>query len=81
MATRSAIEQLTFTQVGMKKGINIIREMRQFHDRNVVNPLKPEDITPDIKKKALGYLMFFRQKRNGAIKGRGCANDRPQRLY
>ena len=43
--------------------------------------LKPEDITPEVKNKALGYLMFLKQKRNGDIKGRGCADGRPQRLY
>ena len=49
-----------------EKGVDaIIKETKQFHDRNVVNPLKPEDITPDIREKALGYLMFLKQKRNG----------------
>ena len=65
-----------------EKGVNaIIKKMKQFRDRNVVNPLKPKDITAEIKKKALGYLMFLKQKRNGAIKGRGCADGRPQCLY
>ena len=38
-------------------------------------------ITLEIKAKALGYLMFLKKKRNGMIKGRGCANGRPQRIY
>ena len=59
----------------------IIKEMKQFHDRKVVKPLLPEDITPEIRKRALGYLMFLKQKRNGSIKGRGCADGRPQRVY
>ena len=25
--------------------------------------------------------MFLKKKRNGAIKGRGCADGRPQRIY
>ena len=55
--------------------------MKQFHDREVVRPLKPSEITFDIKKKALGYLMFLKLKTNGEIKARGCADGRPQRVY
>ena len=29
----------------------------------------------------MGYLIFLKQKRNRDIKGRGCADGRPQRLY
>ena len=90
LATQHAIEHLIFTHVGTKKGIKlwgekvvtaIMKEMKQFHDRNVVNPLKPKDITPVIRDKTLRYLMFLKQKRNGDIKGRGYADSRPQRLY
>ena len=59
----------------------ITKEMPQFHDRNVVKPLRPEDITSDTKQKSLGYLMFLKENRNEDIKGRGCANGRSQRLY
>ena len=67
LATQHAVEHLILTQVGMKKGIKIwgekgvtaiTKEMKQFHDRNVFSPLKLEDITPEVKNKALGYLMF-----------------------
>ena len=33
------------------------------------------------KKRALQYLMFLKKKRNGKIKGRGCADGRKQRAY
>ena len=59
----------------------IIKEMKQFHDREVVKPLLPSEITPTVKATALGYLMFLKKKRNGIIKRRGCADGRPQRLY
>ena len=58
-----------------------MKEMKQFHERNVVQPLAPSNITDDIRKRALGYLMFSKEKRNGNIKSRGCASGRPQRLY
>ena len=40
-----------------------------------------EDLTWDIRKKALGYLMFLKRKQSGKMKGSGCANGRPQREY
>lgn len=89
-AAQHAAEHLILTQLGMKAGIKaygedgikaILKEMKQFHDREVVRPLKPTDITPDVKKRALGYLMFLKKKRSGEIKGRGCADGRPQRIY
>lgn len=62
-----------------EKGVNtILKDMRQFHDRKVVRPLTPLEITQDIRDKALRYLMFLKQKRNGDIKGRVCADGRPQ---
>jgi hypothetical protein len=30
---------------------------------------------------ALKYLMYLNEKRDGNVKGRGCADGRPQRLY
>ena len=85
-----AADHLLLTQLGMKagikafgqKGVNaVVKEMQQFHDREVVTPLEPHDITPEVRKRALGYLMFLKKKRNGDIKGRGCADGRPQRVY
>ena len=55
--------------------------MRQFHDREIVKPLLPHQITSEVKIKALGYLMFLKKKRHGIIKGRGCADGRPHHVY
>ena len=55
----------------MKKGVEMIRnrgiaaiykEMRQFSDRKVVLPLAKIEITPEVKLRALGYLMFLTEK-------------------
>ena len=43
--------------------------------------LHPHEVTPSIQKKPLPYLMFLKRKRCGKIKGRGCADGRPQREY
>jgi hypothetical protein len=47
----------------------------------VLEPKSNDDITKDDKRKALKYLMFLKKKRNGVIKGRGCADGRKQRAY
>ena len=63
------------------KGVeSILKETKKFHDREVVKLLNPKDITPDIRARVLGYLMFLKNKRNRQIKARGCADGRPQRL-
>ena len=38
-----------------------------------------KDFTLDIRKKALGYLVFLKGKQSRKMKGRGCADGRPQR--
>jgi hypothetical protein len=55
------------------------KEMLQLHDRRVIKPRK--DLTPEQRREALSYFMFLKRKRCGSIKGRGCADGRPQRQY
>ena len=43
--------------------------------------LSSENLTWDIRKQALGYLMFLQRKQSGKTKGRGWANGRPQREH
>ena len=40
-----------------------------------------KDLTWNICKRALGYLMFLKRKLSGKMKGKGCADGRPQREY
>ena len=72
-AAQNAVEHLILTQVGMKKGVKmwgessveaILREMKQFHDRKVVRPLKPSEIIDNIRERALRYLMSLKKKRS-----------------
>ena len=83
------INHILLTQLIMKKGIkffgeagvrSIHKEMKQVHGREVVNPLKPQDITHEVTRKALTYLMFLKMKSDGEIKARGCADGHPQRI-
>ena len=77
-------------QMSMRKGLKVFgepgyaavkKEMQQLHDRKVMQPVNRKDLSPSQKKEALGYLMFLKKKRCGAIKGRGCADGRKQRAY
>jgi hypothetical protein len=63
-------------------GVNaVLKELKQLHDRQVIEPKGPSKLSREEKKAALQYLMFLKKKRNGTIKGRGCADGRKQRAY
>ena len=78
------------TQYHVSKGLEvfgdtgvsaILKELKQLHDRMVMDPQNADEIKRSKKKAALQYLMFLNQKRCGKIKGRGCADRRKQRKY
>ena len=78
------------TQHNMKKGIKlfgkakvdaVLQELKQLHDRKVLEPKDTTTMTYNEKRAALQYLMFLKQKRNGTIKGRGCADSQKQHEY
>jgi hypothetical protein len=79
-----------FLQHSMKAGIKqfgdrgieaVKKELQQLHDRHVLVPLHQDQLTALERSRALGYLMFLKEKSDGSIKGRGCADGRPQRAY
>ena len=49
--------------------------------RGCIDMLSWKDLTWDIRKQTLGYLMFLKRKKTGKIKGRGCADGFPQQKY
>ena len=59
----------------------MLKELKQLHDRQVLEPKDSTVLTGDEKHVALQYLMFLKQKQNGSIKGQGCADGRKQRAY
>jgi hypothetical protein len=46
-----------------------------------LEPRIANELTREEKRAALHYLMILKKKRNGRIKGRGCADGRKQRLH
>ena len=86
----TTLAHTVMTQYSMKKGIAefgedgveaVLSELKQLHDRKVLEPKAAGDLTREEKRAALHYLMFLKKKRCGRIKGRGCADGRKQRIY
>ena len=86
----ATLKHTVLTQYTLIKGLQVFgprgteavfAEMKQLHERNVCEPVHTEDLSIEQKSKALGYLMFLKQKRCGRIKGRGCADGRKQRIW
>jgi hypothetical protein len=83
----TTLESTMFTQHNVRKGMKLFgeagvdavkKELTQLHERGV---LAPKDLNDHERKAALQYLMFLKQKRDGTIKGRGCADGRKQRAH
>jgi len=81
---------IMLTQMNIKEGLltfgencneAILKELQQLHQKNALLPISKENLSYTKRKKALRYLMFLKEKRDGMIKGRGCADGRPQRQY
>ena len=75
-------------QLSLKKGLKEfgkegeeadIKEMQQYHDMETFRPRYAHELTGDERREALSSLMHLKKKRNGKIKGRSCADGRPQR--
>jgi hypothetical protein len=66
-------------EFGVRGEKAVTRELRQLHDMITFFPLDPSSITREQRAKAIASLMFLKEKRNGDIKGRACADGRPQR--
>ena len=56
----------------------ITKELQQIHDMEGFQPKHWFDLTTEERSAALKYLMYLKEKRDGRIKGRGCADGRKQ---
>ena len=62
-----------------KKGFDArFKEFDQLHKRTVFQPKKVSELSEEEKKKALESLIFIKEKRDGMLKGRTCADGRKQ---
>ena len=84
------IEAVVLIQYTLKKGLRVLgvkgatgvtKELKQLHDRRVLDPKHFKELTTEQQAQSLAYLMFLKQKRDGSIKGRGCADGWKQREW
>ncbi len=59
----------------------VTKELNQLNTYGVFKPQHARDLSDNDKKKALLSLIFLRQKKNGGVKARSCANGNPQREH
>jgi hypothetical protein len=76
------------TKYSLKRGLKkfkvkaeeaVSKELMQLHMKDTFEPQDVKTLTGDQKKSALESLMFLKEKRDGKIKGRTCADGRKQR--
>ena len=74
-----SLRHTVLTQYTLKKGLQVFgppgveavyKEWQQLHEHKVGEPRDASTLSPTQKKKALGYLMFLKQKWTGQIKER-----------
>jgi hypothetical protein len=84
------LQSIVLTQYNLKQGIQkfgeqgkhaVMTELRQLYGREVMEAVSKNDLTYQEQRGALRYIMFLKEKRCGKLKGRGCADGRPQRAY
>jgi hypothetical protein len=75
-------------QYSLKKGLQkfrgkaenaVSKELLQLHMKDNFTPQVGEELSEELRKGALESLMFLKEKRDGTIKGRACADGRKQR--
>ena len=78
------------TQMNVKEGIKkygdkgndpLMKELQQLYVNQALLSLKKEEMSYKQRKEALRYLMFLKEKRDGSIKARRCADGCSQRAY
>ena len=66
---------------GEKGETAVTKELHQFNNYSVFDPIHANTLTDEEKSQALGSLIFIKEKRNGDIKARSCANGSVQREH
>jgi hypothetical protein len=88
MHSHATVMHYAMTQYSLKKGLKKIqnlgeaavsKELKQLHMRETFAPQHISDLTEEEKQESLESLMFLKEKRDGMIKGRACADGRKQR--
>ena len=87
-AVFKAMDHYARQQYGLERGIKewgdrgkdaAFEEVKQLHMRTTFKPINMDDMTSEERRKAIGSLIFLKEKTDGTIKGRACADGRKQR--
>ena len=87
--------KVVLNQMSVKEGLRkhgsrafaaLLKEMKQLHDgampgKPVIMPIAHDDLTKKEKREALEAISLLKEKRDGKIKCRTCANGKKQRRY
>ena len=74
----SFVQHMLLSQMGVNKGIKVFgqkgvntfsKEMQQFHDREVIIPKNPIQLTKEERHCAISCLMFLKENRDSTMKG------------
>jgi len=73
MLTQMNVQQglLTFGEKGNEA---ISKELKQIHEKKAITHVRHTDMMVEERRKELRYLMFLKEKCDGTIKARGCAD-------
>ena len=83
-------KQDRYAQVSVKEGVRrhgqkavnaVLSEFAQLNDKDIFTPVSAKSMTSSDKREALNLITLVKEKRNGKIKGRACADGRKQRRY
>jgi len=84
---REMLTQYCMTQYSLKAGLKkfgkegeaaVSKELGQFHDLSVFIPMDASELTREQREAALASLMFLKEKKDGTVKARACADGRKQ---
>ena len=68
-------------ELGSRGGGSVKKELSQLHNMHIFIPQDPREITRETRQKSIASLMLLKEKINGDVKGRACANGRKKCTY
>jgi hypothetical protein len=63
---------------GEKGEAVVTKELKQLHDMTTFYPVDSKTLTKEDKARAIASLMFLKEKRDGTVEGRACADGQKQ---
>ena len=73
--------KVSIKKLGSKAEEALHKEFLQQHNTNTFTPIFERELSPEQIKNILDAISIIKEKRDGSIKGRTCANGKKQRLW